>query len=150
MYTQKKAPQQVRSMKVSRADSITATITQQAKPLTMADIERSLCPTEAHALELSQRAAGINDQGAALFGHLSFTARIWDLENKGYVFDKPEVDWIDSVGKLHKNVVFYKFIEWRADLIGCKDKAKVRKDEEKTLSAINLAKQLPLFDSEMD
>lgn len=113
-------------------------------------VECSLCPTEAHALELSQRAAGINDQGAALFGHLSFTARIWDLENKGYVFDKPEVDWIDSVGKLHKNVVFYKFIEWRADLIGCKDKAKVRKDEEKTLSAINLAKQLPLFDSEID
>jgi hypothetical protein len=115
---------------------------QQSLIPTRAKVESSLCLTEAHALKLSQCADGINCHDAARFGHLSFTARIWDLENKGYVFDKPEFDLIDAVGNTHKNVVFYKFIEWREDMIGCKDKAKAQ-------AALDLAKQLPLFDLEM-
>ena len=109
---------------------------------TRAEIERSLCRTEVHALELSQCADGINSYEAERFGHLSLTPRIWDLENKGYVFDKKDVVWIDAMGKSHNGVTVYKFIEWRADMFGRKDKNKAQAD-------LDHANQLSLFDLEM-
>lgn len=142
MNTKKEAPHiEVQGAKNTHSHSNSSTDAPQSKPCTRAEIERSLCPSEAHALKLSQREHGINRYEADRLGHGSLTARIWDLENKGYVFDKKDVTWINSQGEPYRGVTVYKFIEWRADMFGCKDKDKAQAD-------LDHANQLPLFDLE--
>ena len=138
MTDKKIAPQVQGNQKLSTQHSNSPTDKTQSKPFTRAEIERSLCPSEAHALALSQRENGINRYEADRLGHGSFTARVWDLENKGYVFDKKDVTWINSQGEPYHGVTVYTFIEWRADMFGCKDKDRAQE-------AIDQSNQLNLF-----
>lgn len=77
-------------------------------------IERSLAPSEAHALDLAKREGGVNRYEATALGHGSLSQRISNLEAKGFQFaHTPEV-WADPTGKPHSGVMRYHYLGWKA------------------------------------
>ena len=82
--------------------------------MTQAYMERSLAPSEAHALDLAKREGGVNRYEATALGHGSLSQRISNLEVKGFQFaHTPEV-WTDPAGTPHERVVRYHYLGWKA------------------------------------
>jgi hypothetical protein len=106
---------------------------------TQAEIERGLAPMQAKALRLIRLPNGMNDiEASEKYGLGNFIQR-----NLGFVLDEQDDTYTDNQGIEHRNMKRFRFIEWRADMIGCKDKAKAQAD-------LDNANQLSLFDLEMD
>ena len=84
--------------------------------ITQAYMERSLTPSEAHALDLIRNAGskGMNRFEAPDFGHGSLTQRVSNLQDKGFQFRKTREKWADPSGKTHTGVVRYHYIGWQA------------------------------------
>jgi hypothetical protein len=111
---------------------------------TQAEIERGLAPMQAKALRLIRLPNGMNDiEASEKYGLGNFIQRKCELQNLGFVLDEQDDTYTDNQGIEHRNMKRFRFIEWRADMIGCKDKAKAQAD-------LDNANQLSLFDLEMD
>lgn len=84
--------------------------------MTQAHMERSLTPSEAHALDLIRGAGskGMNRFEAPDFGHGSLTQRVSNLQDKGFQFSHTREKWTDPAGTQHTNVVRYHYIGWKA------------------------------------
>jgi hypothetical protein len=109
---------------------------------TQAEIERGLAPMQAKALRLIRLPNGMNDiEASEKHGLGNFIQRKCEVQNLGFVFDEQDENYTDNQGIEHPHMKRFRFIEWRADMVGCKDKDKAQ-------AALDLAKQLPLFDLE--
>lgn len=84
--------------------------------ITQAYMERSLRPSEAHALDLIRNAdsKGINAYEAAILGHFSLTQRVSDMKHKGFLFSHTPETWVDTTGKPHDGVIRYHYLGWKA------------------------------------
>ena len=91
--------------------------------MTQAHMERTLRPSEAHALDLSKRNGGINRYEATALGHGSLSQRISDLEAKGFLFAHTPETWIDPAGNPHDGVMRYHYLGWKAFTPPTTDKA---------------------------
>jgi hypothetical protein len=74
--------------------------------------ENNLKPAQAHALDLTRRAGGVNRFEASLLGHYSIGQRISDLIAMGYRFDKTPEIIIDAMGVTHTGVIRYAYLGW--------------------------------------
>jgi hypothetical protein len=118
-------------------------LTNASQARTQAKIERSLTFTQSKALNLTQLPNGTNDiEALEKHGLGNFIQRKWELQNLGFVFDEQRETYTDNQGIEHPRMIRFRFIEWRAGMIGCKDKDKAQE-------ALDLANQLSLFDLEM-
>lgn len=110
---------------------------------TQSEIERDLTFTQSKMLKLTQLPNGTNDiEALEKYGLGNFIQRKCEGQNLGYVFDEQRETYTDNQGIEHPCMIRFRFIEWRADMVGCKDKAKAQE-------ALDLANQLSLFDLEM-
>ena len=93
--------------------------------MTQAHMERSLTPSEAHALDLIRNAGskGMNRFEAPDFGHGSLTQRVSNLQDKGFQFSHTRETWTDPAGTPHKRVMRYHYIGWKAFTPPTTDKA---------------------------
>ena len=93
--------------------------------ITQAYMERSLTPSEAHALDLIRNAGskGMNRFEAPDFGHGSLTQRVSNLQDKGFQFAHTRETWTDPAGTPHKRVMRYHYIGWKAFTPPTTDKA---------------------------
>ena len=93
--------------------------------ITQAYMERSLTPSEAHALDLIRNAGskGMNRFEAPDFGHGSLTQRVSNLQDKGFQFAHTRETWTDPAGTPHKRVMRYHYIGWNAFTPPTTDKA---------------------------
>ena len=84
--------------------------------MTQAHMERSLTPSEAHALDLIRNAGskGMNRFEAPDFGHGSLTQRVSNLQDKGFQFSHTRETWTDPAGTPHKRVMRYHYLGWKA------------------------------------
>ena len=84
--------------------------------ITQQSIEKSLPPSEAHALDLIRQAGtkGLNRYEAPELGHGSLTQRVSNLQDKGFLIGKTREVWTDPAGKAHAGVVRYHYLGWKA------------------------------------
>ena len=83
--------------------------------ITQQSIEKSLQPSEAHALDLIRQAGakGLNNYEATALGHYSLTQRVMDLDNKGFLISSTRETWTDPTGKALANVARYHYLGWK-------------------------------------
>ena len=81
--------------------------------MNQAQLERSLKPSQAHALDVVRNNAGINNFTAhTLIGRTCLTQRVSELGVMGFQFAKERRAYIDGHGEIHKGVVHYTLLGW--------------------------------------
>lgn len=81
--------------------------------MNQAQVERGLCESNAYALEIIRKEAGINSyQAVRLYGHYSLTQRVSQMGFMGFQFASVIKDFTDHLGKVHPNVAHYTLLGW--------------------------------------
>lgn len=81
--------------------------------MSQAQIERSLNPSEALALDIIRNNAGINRYQADIhFGHGSLSQRVSTLIALGFLFHIDYMPYIDLQGKERRGVAHYTYLGW--------------------------------------
>ncbi len=81
--------------------------------ITQAQIERSLQPSNALALDIIRNHAGINRFQADIHcGHGSLTQRVSDLKDLGFLFHTELRPYIDAKGNERSGVAHYTYMGW--------------------------------------
>lgn len=76
-------------------------------------IERSLTPCAALALDIVRNHAGINRYQGDDMGHGSLGQRVSDLEAMGFQFAIEYKEYVDSTGKVRRRVAHYSYLGWQ-------------------------------------
>ena len=81
--------------------------------MNQAQVERGLSESNAYALEIIRKDAGINAyQAVRNYGHYSLTQRVSDMGGMGFQFAAVYEDFTDHLGKLHPKVAHYTLLGW--------------------------------------
>jgi hypothetical protein len=81
--------------------------------MNQAQIERSLKPSEALALDIIRNNSGINRYQADIhFGHGSLSQRVSELTALGFLFHTDFMPYIDLQGNERKGVAHYTYLGW--------------------------------------
>lgn len=81
--------------------------------MNQAQIERSLKPSEALALDIIRDNEGINRYQADIHcNHGSLTQRVSDLKDLGFLFHTEPKLYIDAQGNERKGVAHYSYLGW--------------------------------------
>jgi hypothetical protein len=81
--------------------------------MNQSQIERSLNPSEALALDIIRKNAGINRYQADIhFGHGSLSQRVSELKELGFLFHSKPKTYIDAQGNERSGVAHYTYLGW--------------------------------------